>query len=1417
MSDAPVMLPPRQSVFDRIRGVMFLLLLGIGAFALYYSLFFERKTTYLSNRNARLIALLGDQIRRSIRTAGSVASNAEGLTAEKMKALYEYERAFTDNQPPQAIFDSMKPLEARETATRQGESHSAERRGDDLRITFRRKAERAGPSQDKFDLRTAPDEFTVEPKGVEATIRLRRLIDTVVRHAATGVFDTVFILDRAGNVVYQWTRQTDEDSDAGLKIIRLNELQVPRLFEGEVTLPAAALMTTSRQTPVRIGDRKYQLFSIPIRSNVRIGEKAPSRTEAKAEPPDPKAKAEPPATEAKAAPPPEQKAEIPEDTWVVCGAISNADFRSQALAIPATQLCVLAAVMLLVILSWPFLKMALSSAQQKVTLVDVILLGLGGVLAMSVVCLIVLDGFTYGRLKTVADLQLETFSAEIEQNFRREISTALDNLTRAQKLAEEQLTPRKPIDALNTGLLGAKNRPFKEGPWFQSFALIDANGWQRVKWSVEKQATPLVSVQMRSYFAGPLHEGRDYLKFRRERVVIKEGVAVKEAIDERVAIESVLSLTSGLPEVVFSRRTGGSGIFKDLPVIALSMPTAPSLIDPIVPEGFGFAIVNESGKVLFHSISARNTVENLFAETSDDPQVRSAVLARQKKTLNIRYLGEDHTAHIRPMQELPWTLVTFRERRWLRTLNTEALLITLILVLALTMGFLVLLAFVLLLRPRYRAEWLWPDPKRVGAYAELAAAYFLLLAVSLVLLLTLEGGALLLFPFCFIPLVLAVTYLYLRPKLQGIRWIAFVAGAALSAMLLIVQMWTTEGRGIVPVLAASILLVIIALRAARRPPETTSMARARERQTALPLCYVCAAFLLLLLTSIVPTTAFFKAAYRVETDSYVKRVQMKLGADLQRRWWRIRAEFDDARGSGKGQYRQGRWALLQDDIYAKGMFATKVAFGTPTMQRGASAPVFPDVIEPLLPVDANASVNTRELVRDEAADRSWWWMRSETGLHLAMENRLAEKGGFTISSVVPQLFPTLNATHGGDATIRQSASLAVPFALALLAIFWIAYCIARFIARRVFLVDLVHPLPVPPGYVGLRHVICHPCDDESARRLFRDFKKIDLSTAEGVELARTAPQSFDEREMAVFVDGVDYSCGSGERSEILRALLDRLTRNSDRTVVIRPTTLSVVTHSFLRGPDRAAWGEALAPFVWVNWSQLVATDRKLSLSGAMPAVEAEPLPEKKPGRWRSLYTLAGFDTYFEQFTDTRGAVRRMLKAETAGDPYLQTLVAGLRADATACDQVLDEIGERAEEYYAALWLTCNPHEQLVMMQLAQTGLVNDKTRKHVRRLLARGHLRRDPQLRVMNESFRRFVLTQSATSKLAVELEHDLAGDAWSRFRVPLFAGVAAVMLFFFVTQRQMFDSTIALVTGLAASLPAFVKMISGLGNRAKA
>jgi len=180
----------------------------------------------------------------------------------------------------------------------------------------------------------------------------------------------------------------------------------------------------------------------------------------------------------------------------------------------------------------------------------------------------------------------------------------------------------------------------------------------------------------------------------------------------------------------------------------------------------------------------------------------------------------------------------------------------------------------------------------------------------------------------------------------------------------------------------------------------------------------------------------------------------------------------------------------------------------------------------------------------------------------------------------------------------------------------------------------------------------------------------------------------------------------------------------------------------------------------------------------------------------------------------RTSVERAINDETRNDAYLAQLVDGLGSEATTRDQVLEEISERAENYYASLWHVCSHFEKIVLLQLAQTGLVNEKMKRDVRRLLMRGLVRRDPRLRVMNETFRRFILLKAADTELAEELEPGFGSDTWQRFRVPLFATVLVVTLFFFLTQQELFDATIAGVTGLTAALPAFTKVLTMWGDR---
>jgi hypothetical protein len=609
-------------------------------------------------------------------------------------------------------------------------------------------------------------------------------------------------------------------------------------------------------------------------------------------------------------------------------------------------------------------------------------------------------------------------------------------------------------------------------------------------------------------------------------------------------------------------------------------------------------------------------------------------------------------------------------------------------------------------------------------------------------------------------------------------------------------------------MVASVLLLVILVRAVFRSHVPSMADGARERQMTLPLAYVSVAALLLCIVSVVPAAAFFKAAYEIQVTSNVKFMQIQLARSLQNRWWRLAGEFKDESGKPMKDLLDAGWNNRQDIHFDD----PKTALDPAPKPAPASAAVRLPWFEKILPHYSDDSVNTRELLHDRSADDRWEWTREGSTLHLTMRDG-DPVPSFSITSLLPSPLPSL-----GGGSYRTAGAV-----LSLLLILSLALAMAQFIARRVFLVDVVHPLWLSRGFLGLRHVICYPCDQESSGRLFRNFTKVDLTNLSDLELSRTAPQSFPNFAPTVFIDNLGYECASGENAEIVRGLLDRLTRNPDRTVVIRPQAMGAIAYAILQGPEREAWSRILSTFVWVNGSQ-INTDadvRGVTVSSSLRAFEdSTPVPAGRK-RWlkpllQRVYRATGFGNYFEQMADSR-IVDRTIAAEIQGDPYLETIITGLGLVASGRDQVLDEIGERAEEYYAALWNPCRASEKLVLMQIAQTGLVNGKARKEVRRLLARGLLRRDPQLRLMNETYRRFVSVQASTSSLARQLEEDLGKDAWSRFRVPFFAAVMVVLLFFFGTQRELFDSTFAVVGGLTATIPAILKMLSSFGERGAA
>jgi len=126
--------------------------------------------------------------------------------------------------------------------------------------------------------------------------------------------------------------------------------------------------------------------------------------------------------------------------------------------------------------------------------------------------------------------------------------------------------------------------------------------------------------------------------------------------------------------------------------------------------------------------------------------------------------------------------------------------------------------------------------------------------------------------------------------------------------------------------------------------------------------------------------------------------------------------------------------------------------------------------------------------------------------------------------------------------------------------------------------------------------------------------------------------------------------------------------------------------------------------------------------------------------------------------------------------------------------------------------SCTPAEKLVLGQIAEEGLVNQKTERTVRMLMARGLVRRQPNFVVMNESFRQFVISTSSHAEVTAMEEQ--ATSTWDAIRWPFLIVLVGSLTFFFATQHELFNTALGILTGLAATLPALVKMASLFTDR---
>ena len=585
-------------------------------FGLYLFFYVGHQERYYTHRNVRDLAVVSRQIRDQVASYQKVLQSRADYEGRR---LVEGKAAAKDALIQQSLRDYIDDRVPGLSYVKPGVEAAFPR---DLTLI-------RGNRGFELYFRAAPVKESADPDvRVYAKTSLRQFGDQFAGH---GEFESILLLDGKGTVLYQSEHP---------------ELRATKIAAfGEESL--TALTGVSELT---LGNVDYLAFTQPIDLTVATLTGA-----------DPTARQQ----------------------WVVCGLVAKDHFKSEARAISYSMVIWFVFILAMLIFLAPFLKLRFLAPTERLPRWEGPKLLVATLLGVAAVSVSILDVYYYDRLIAEVDQSLADTADRMEDNFTDEITRAYRQLAehdrqlvsvgKHHKFSEKK--SRGCGDAWPLGGILDRNEVNTEiYPYLSLIIWADAAGEQKIKWSVNKEPTTFVPVGGRDYF----HRVRDHDRSIRELASLR----TENGNVGNLWLESLFSWTTGSSEVVISQgvQSRDCSDSKTDPLLMVAGVFQPlSVTEPVLPRGYGFAIVDREGKVLLHSDKRRVLTENFFTESDEKRELRSAVQGRIHHTLAIRYFGQDHRAHVRPLDRfegLDWTLIVFHPMKPLRTMNLEVLTLT---------------------------------------------------------------------------------------------------------------------------------------------------------------------------------------------------------------------------------------------------------------------------------------------------------------------------------------------------------------------------------------------------------------------------------------------------------------------------------------------------------------------------------------------------------------------------------------------------------------------------------------------------------------------------------------------------------------------------------------------------------------------
>jgi len=445
-----------------------------------------------------------------------------------------------------------------------------------------------------------------------------------------------------------------------------------------------------------------------------------------------------------------------------------------------------------------------------------------------------------------------------------------------------------------------------------------------------------------------------------------------------------------------------------------------------------------------------------------------------------------------------------------------------------------------------------------------------------------------------------------------------------------------------------------------------------------------------------------------------------------------------------------------------------------------------------VPLYNQVSVERRGLLTTSRAEGFCKWEPGKSGLILHLEESAVGEAASTWRHLETNL-PALGVPG--------------PFWLAgFLLAFFPFFFFVHFIVRKVFLLDIYKPSSRPLRaflsetidrnlfvVVDAPFVIKTPYEESNLR--LSDFRTVAGSPEMKAKLLQ--PTS-EERVLAL--DNFDYQSDDPKANQEKLSLLEDLLEEKQTLLIFSAVEPS--EYSFKNGDPLHKNGDVEESGRWATVMSQFFTEYAEDMGDPQ---EFSDQVEKARARILAANVAGRSKEELNELIDT-------LRDECIAKGPLQQVGLQILAQSSFVtlgrEHLLNRLANQARPYYEHLWDSCSKSERVTLFHLAKDRLLSHRD-PDIERLLRRQLIVRDTDIHLLNDSFRQFVKSKE---NIAIAAEEEIKAahtSLWHMLKVPLLVVLVAVTIFLFVTQRDFYTSTLAIVTAVTTLIPAFFKVLT--------